>query len=144
LAYICSEGWRIFPGTQHHAAFEVHDAEDRLTIEFTSRDASTRVAVTASTTERLLEASVFESVQHVSDFFERGSLGYSDTPRGDHFDVLELRTTNWSVAPLAVDNVESTFFDDQALFPDGTAEVDNALLMRDIHHTWHRRPRLAK
>ena len=135
-------GGRLFPGTHHLATITVQDLGDRLTMELTSRDGSTHVSVTAYAAGRLPEASVFGSVRHVSDFFEQGSLGYSDTPGGRSYDGLELRTSNWSVTPLAVEHVESTFFDDRTLFPVGAAELDNALLMRDIHHTWHRSPTL--
>ncbi len=132
-------GGRLFPGTHHLATVTVKDSGDRLGMELTSRDGSTHVGVTASTADRLPEASVFDSVRHVSDFFEHGSLGYSDTPGGGCYDGLELRANNWSVTPLAVENVESTFFEDPTLFPAGAAVLDNALLMRDIHHTWHTR-----
>lgn len=135
-------GGRLFPGTQHLATFTLQDSGDRVSMELTSRDASTHVGVTVSTTDRLPEGSVFDSVQHVSDFFEQGSLGYSDTPRADCYDGLEFQTQNWSVTPLDVESVESTYFDDRALFPEGSATLDNALLMRDIHHSWHTRPPL--
>jgi hypothetical protein len=56
---------------------------------------------------------------------------------------MELRTQNWSVEPLEVDLVESSFFDDRARFPEGSIAFDCALLMRDLAHEWHARPQLA-
>lgn len=135
-------GGRLFPGTHHHARITAQDLGDRLTIELTSQDRSTHVNVTASATDHLPETSVFQSTQQVSDFFEQGSIGYSATPKQDCLDGLELRTNYWSVTPMAVEHVESTFFDDRLLFPAGSAELDNALLMRDIRHTWHPQPPL--
>jgi len=136
-------GGKLFPGTHHLATVTMHDLGDKLSVELTSRDGSTQVGVTASTAHGLPDASVFDSVQHVSDFFEQGSLGYSDTPGdGGCYDGLEIRAQNWSVTPLAVEKVESTFFDDRALFPHGSAVLDHAVLMRDIQHTWHTRARL--
>jgi len=35
--------------------------------------------------------------------------------------------------------VESSFFEDRALFPPGSVEFDCALLMRGIEHEWHGR-----
>ena len=135
-------GGRLFPGAHHLATITAQDHGDRMSMELTSRDASTHVGVTVSTADRLPETSVFDSVQHVSDFFEQGSLGYSATSRGGCFDGLELRAQNWSVTPLVVENVNSSYFADRTLFPDGSAALDNALLMREIHHTWHSRTAL--
>ncbi len=77
-------------------------------------------------TSSLPESSVFGSVAEVSEFFERGSLGYSATRRAGEFDGLELHTFNWQVQPLAVDKVESSFFDDPQRFPPGSATFDCA------------------
>lgn len=61
----------------------------------------------------------------------------------DQFDGLELRSFNWQVQPLVVDKVESSFFDNRALFPAGSVEFDCALLMQGIEHEWHGRGRLC-
>ncbi len=135
-------GGRLFPGTHHLAMTKVRDGGERMSVDLISRDGSTHIGVAVATTDRLPHRSVFRNVEHVSDFFEQGSLGYSDTPQADYYDGLELRTQNWSVTPLTVESVQSSFFDDQELFPDGSAVLDNALLMRDIDHTWHPRPPL--
>ena len=66
-------------------------------------------------------------------------MGYSVTAKPDQFDGLELRSFNWQVQPLAVEKVESSFFEDQELFPPGSVEFDCALLMRGIDHEWHGR-----
>ena len=55
----------------------------------------------------------------------------------ERLDALELRASNWSVAPLRIDHVESSYFDDPQRFPAGTIAPDHALLMRDVRHTWH-------
>src|SRR5262249_22062616 len=81
--------------------------------------------------------SIFGSLAEASAFFERGSLGYSATAKPDEFDGLELRSFTWQVQPLAVEQVKSSFFEDQALFPPGSVTFDCALLMRAIDHEWH-------
>lgn len=135
-------GGRLFPGTHHLAAVASRDTADRIAIDLASRDGTTRVGVTATVADALPDDSIFDDVEHVSAFFERGAVGYSDTTAGDRYESLELRTTNWSVTPLAVERAESTFFGDHNVFPPGTVQLDNALLMRDIDHTWHPRPPL--
>jgi len=75
--------------------------------------------------------------------FERGSLGYSVTATPGQFDGLELHSANWAVRPLAVERVESSFFEDRTLFPPGSVKFDCALLMRGIKHEWHGRGTLC-
>lgn len=130
-------GGRIFPGTHHRARFEVRETDDRFFVEMTSNDGSARVLVDGRRAEHLPAASVFSSVEEVSAFFESGSLGYSPTKSDGRYDGLELRTFNWQVEPLAVDRVESAFFEDDSVFPAGSVTFDNALLMRGIDHEWH-------
>jgi hypothetical protein len=137
-------GGRLFPGHHHRASIDAVDGGDHVSVELVSEDDDTRVLVEGSTAEELPATSLFPSVQAVSDFFENGSLGYSDSRRAGRYDGLELRVDNWSVAPLAVDRVSSSFFDDTSRFPPGTVEFDNALIMRDIDHTWHSSPSVTK
>lgn len=135
-------GGRLFPGFHHHASFEVADSVDRVELTMESDDGAVRVEVAASPTSMLAAGSVFSDLDAVSAFFERGSLGYSDTRDPARFDGLELRTEHWAVTPLAVDHVYSSFFEDGARFPSGTVEFDNALLMRGIRHEWRARESL--
>ena len=71
------------------------------------------------------------------DFFSRGSCGYSCGRDGRTLEGIELRTMNWSVEPLAVDEIHSAYFSDNHRFPQGSIEFDHALLMRGIPHEWH-------
>ena len=97
------------------------------------------VKVVGSVAEGLNSDSVFESLESVSEFFELGSLGYSDTNKPATFDGLELSCKNWNVEPLDVHEVSSSYFEDESRFPKGTVEFDCALLMRGIDHEWHGR-----
>jgi hypothetical protein len=136
-------GGKLFPGVHHHAAFQVQENGDHYRIELNSDDRDTHVLVEGRLAHDLPPTSIFRSVKEVSDFFEKGSLGYSTTANPGHFDGLELRTFNWQVQPVDVDKVESSFFENQALFPPGSAVFDNALLMRGIEHEWHGRGQLC-
>jgi hypothetical protein len=44
---------------------------------------------------------------------------------------------------LAVNRVTSRWFDDRGRFPPGSIALDNALLMRNIDHSWHGQPDLC-
>src|SRR5262249_38967529 len=130
-------GGRLFPGIHHHAQFTVEESSDRYSVALRSDDGVTSMAVRGRRTDRLLASSVFRSMEEVSAFFQAGSLGYSATPDPARFQGLELRCLNWQVEPLEVEEVRSSFFDDESLFPKGSIEFDCALLMRGIKHEWH-------
>jgi hypothetical protein len=126
-------GGRIFPGVHHYAKFIVKETEDNYHIEFNSID-NTRISITAKTTDEFNPKSIFGTLDKASAFFEKGELGYS--PNKEKFEGLKLKAYSWKVQPLDVINVESSFFSNKEIFPDGTVEFDNALLMRNIEHEW--------
>jgi hypothetical protein len=130
-------GGRLFPGVHHHARFDVFEKEDRYRVVMESDDAQARLGVEGVVAAELPETSLFSSLQEASEFFERGSVGYSVTGKPGLYDGLELRSFHWQVRPLAVERVESSFFEDRSVFPPGSVELDCALLMREIEHEWH-------
>jgi hypothetical protein len=127
----------------NHAAFRVREHDDRYRIEIASDDRQTHLLVEGHVAQELPAGSVFGSTKEASAFFERGSLGYSVTGEPGKFDGLELHSFNWQVQPLAVEKVESSFFENEKLFPPGSVEFDCALLMRGIEHEWHGKGRLC-
>ena len=127
-------GGKIFPGVQHAATFEIDETEERFRVHMRSKDGSGNVFVDAVVADQIPSSSTFKDLEEVSQFFKQGSVGYS--PNGERFDGLELRSTNWSVEPLDVVEVRSSFFQSPA-FPKEAVEFDCALLMRGIDHEWH-------
>lgn len=136
-------GGRLFPGVHHHAQFRVKEQVNHYSVVMDSDHDHTHIAVEGHVTKDWPAGSVFDSLQEASRFFECGSLGYSATRTPGQYDGLELRTVNWDVESLAVDRIESSFFDDDQRFPGGTVGFDCALLMRNIQHEWHGRPSLC-
>jgi hypothetical protein len=136
-------GGTLFPGEHHHAKFQVNEQDGHYRIVVDSDDRNTHLAVEGRFASELPKTSVFGSLREASEFFERGSLGYSVTARPGEFDGLELRSFNWQVHPLAVEKVESSFFEDPVLFPVDSVHFDCALLMQGINHEWHGRESLC-
>lgn len=130
-------GGRLFPGMHQHARFTVAEYGDYFSVALESDDRQTRIAVDGRIAKALPADSVFDSLDAASAFFERGALGYSITRDSSTFDGLELRSHIWRVEPLALDRVESSFFDDRHLFPAQAIRFDCALVMRKIPHEWH-------
>jgi hypothetical protein len=91
--------------------------------------------IEAEKTDTFNADSIFGDLETASHFFKKGSVGYS--PNGKTFDGIELNTLNWKVEPLQVKRVNSSFFEDEKIFPKGTIQFDNALLMTNIPHTWN-------
>ena len=136
-------GGRLFPGIHHHANFTVKETGNEYYVSLHSDDGDTTVLVSGAVAKHLPSSSVFRSVDDASRFFESGSLGYSNTQDAGRYDGLELRCTNWHVEPLEIDQIASSYFEDETLFPPGSVTFDCALLMRRIQHEWHGRQDLC-
>lgn len=126
-------GGRIFPGKHYLAKFNVIEQNNNYHLDFKSSD-NTTVEIDAELSENFDEISIFKTIDNVSNFFEKGSIGYS--PNGKKIDGLKLETYEWKVKPLTVSNVKSSFFEDKSIFPDGSIRFDNAILMENIEHEW--------
>lgn len=147
-------GGRLFPGVHSYSKFIVEETADRFSVTVGNNVAGNgavgkqdsdgmRIRVVGTVTDRLPESSRFSSVAEVSEFFERGALGYSATSTDGRFEGIEFGCHNWRVEPLAIEDIESSYFEDESLFPAGTVGFDCALLMRDIPHEWHGRDDLC-
>lgn len=136
-------GGRLFPGVHHHAVFRVQEHDDRYRIELSSDDHRMRLLVEGRAAAQFPPGSVFGSLREASDFFERGSLGYSLTSTPGQFEGLELRSVDWRVRSFAIDKLESSFFESRSLFPAGAVEFDSSLLMQGINHEWRARKKLC-
>lgn len=134
-------GGRLFAGDYEPASFAVEESADSYDVRMDSDDGTTHVGVTGTVVDALPEDSVFDDLAAASAFFQSGSLGYSGDPAGDTFDGIELATDEWSMRPLAVESVTSSFFEER--FPDEAVAFDDALLMRDIDHEWRSRESLC-
>lgn len=126
-------GGRLFPGKHHLAQFNVQEKNGHYKIAFTSSD-STRISISAQTTAHLNSNSIFENLEAVSQFFKKGAVGYSPGKRA--FEGLKLDTYTWQMQPLDVQNVYSSYFENEAVFPKGAIQFDSALLMTRIEHEW--------
>ena len=130
-------GGRIFPGEHHQSSFSVHEADASVNIKMESADATITVEIDGRIAEALPSTSIFPSLAEASSFFEGGAVGYSVTSDRDRLDGLRLETKEWRVEPLDVRRAYSSYFSDEAKFPKGSIEFDNALIMRNVEHEWH-------
>ena len=136
-------GGRVFPGEHHLATFDVTDDGDRIDLKMRATDDGVAVTVRGRSAEQLPATSVFPSLAAASEFFAGGSVGYSVTSDAQRLDGIKLVTQSWKVGALDVEEVQSSFFSDEARFPPGSVAFDCALVMRDIEHEWRSEPDLA-
>ena len=127
-------GGKIFPGRHYHAEFNVNETNGHYNVAFRSSDGTT-IEINADKTNDFNPNSIFNTIENASEFFQRGAVGYSSS--GKKFEGLELKTYNWKVEPLTVSKIQSSFFEDETVFPKGSIHFDNALLMTQIEHEWH-------
>ena len=130
-------GGRLFPGEHHRARFTVRESSDRIDLSMRSDDREVAVKVSGRLGGGFPGSSCFSSLAEASAFFEPGSIGYSVTSDAGRLDGIELRTHGWSVEPLQIEEVHSTYFSDEARFPKGSVAFDCALVMRNLGHEWH-------
>jgi hypothetical protein len=126
-------GGRLFPGKHYLAKFNVIEGDGNYHIDFISSD-NTSISIDAKETSSFDPNSIFETLEHVSAFFEKGAVGYS--PNENKYEGLKLQAYKWQVQPLIMQNIHSSFYENETLFPKGSIEFDNALLMTNVEHEW--------
>ncbi len=137
-------GGRAFPGWHHRARFRVTEGNGLYRVEASSRDGEVAIHVAARATGQVMAGSVFASVEDASSFFGSAPFGYAATPSPGLFDGVELTIEDYAMAPLCLEEVRSSFFDDPVRFPAGTVEPDSAFLMADLVSTWRPLPSLDR
>lgn len=135
-----SFGGRVFPGIFQRSQFVAREAGTNVSLRVVRDDGGTELSFSGRGAQELPPTSLFPSVQEAAGFFSLGATGYSATRVEGRYHGMDLRSNDWSVTPLAVDEARSCFFDDANRFPPGAAEVDCALLMRNVQHEWRSRP----
>lgn len=135
-------GGRFFPGIFDRSQFITNDTNDTFDLKIIRADGTEQVRFAGKVTDRLPETSIFPSVQAASDFFTLGATGYSATHTENRYHGMELHCLEWNIAPLEIEDAFSYFYNDKSKFPEGSATLDSALVMRNIPHEWHSRPDL--
>lgn len=130
-------GGRLFPSEHHKATFNIEENENKINYVMNSDDGDVSLKFNGNSTDNFPKNSIFDSLKEASEFFEKGSLGYSPNKSETNLDGVILQIDNWQVKPLQIGFVESSFYNDETIFPKGTIEFDHALLMQNIEHEWH-------
>lgn len=141
-ALVALAGGRVFPGWHHRASFDVAEVGGSFSVTMTSNDG--RVAIRVSGREAGSDpgsGSVFADLDAASRFYRCAPAGYSPRPDGVGLDGVELTCPGWTLRPLVISDVSSSYFGDTRRFPRGSIVFDSAFLIRDLDTTWSSRPR---
>jgi len=130
-------GGTLFPGEHNLADFTVTETAEDIDLSMRSRDHEVSVDLNGRFADEMPTGSIFETLDDSSEFFRGGALGYSVTRGGKYLDGITLETKEWKVRPLAVERVNSSFYNDLSIFPARTIEFDHALIMQNVEHEWH-------
>jgi hypothetical protein len=127
---------KLFSWPHYPAMFQVEEGNGRYSVKMKSTDGKSELEVSAELDHNFSANSMFDSIEHASSCFQSCPIGVSPSTRPNRFKTIHLKTKTWNVKPLKVRTLKSSFFEDQSLFPHGTSEFDNALLMEGIEHEW--------
>jgi hypothetical protein len=136
-------GGLVFPVVQRLAEFRVTESSLGVSVDVLSVRDGTTIHVSGAVVSDWPAGSVFGDLQAASDFFKAGALGYSADASGRQYHGIELACESWSVEALKVDRMSSSYFQDAAVFPAGSVQLDCALLMRGIRHRWNNRGQIC-
>lgn len=128
---------KFFPGDYHKADFKSIEKDNELHVQVKSDDKEVSLEVKGKISECFPESSIFADLDDASDFFEAGSIGYSQTSTAGQFDGLDLQCKSWNVKAIDIEVSKSSFFSNEDQFPAGSVEFDCALYMQGIEHEWH-------
>lgn len=130
-------GGRIFPSEHHKADFHIIENEEKIDYSMLSVDKKVSIKFQGELSDKISDTSIFPTLAEASNFFEKGSLGYSTSKKDKELDGIVLQIDDWKASAFKIENVESSFYNDKTMFPVNTIEFDHALLMQNISHEWH-------
>jgi hypothetical protein len=133
-------GGKVFSGSYDLARFVVEDRQSRLRIEVSGNDANKLVSVTAHEAAEL-GGELFSSPEEALAFFRGSPRSFSPGQRRDSVDCVRLEAELVKACPARIEEMCSSFFDNEELFPPGSCFLDSGLVMRDIEARWSAEPR---
>ncbi|TMC35692.1 MAG: hypothetical protein E6J24_03655 [Chloroflexi bacterium] len=128
-------GGRLVPTVHHPAHISVSEDDEVIDLAL-SAEGEWAARVRVRRAMDLPRSSAFGSLEGASEYFRSAAVGYSPRRDGTRLDALRLETARWEVRPLLVEIAESRYFGDRTLFPEGSIELDCALLMKNVDHEW--------
>ena len=136
-------GGRIFPGIFQMSQFDVNEQGDNYQLRITPKEQNQHlVDFRGEVSQHLSASSIFPDLKIASDFLAKGAIGYSLFADKTHSQGMELRMLDWDIQAMNIKKASVHLFEDSLSFPNGTARLDSAMLMKNLRHEWHRIPEI--
>lgn len=129
-------GGKVFPGNLTFSKFKVNENNGKYEISFKSKNNDKVNVLVDEADAKFPSNSVFSNIDQASQFFEKDDIGYSPSSNKKVHQGVKLNTTEWKVSPLKVIKASSSLFTNEKIFPNGSAHIDHALIMKNIKHDW--------
>lgn len=126
---------KLFSWPHYPADFQVEEGRE-LCVCMSSDDGLSKLNIKASRCDHFPADSMFDSFADASRWFQRCSIGISPSETAGRFISTELKTKTWTMSPLKITALKSSYFDNKTMFPADALHFDNALLMEGIEHEW--------
>ena len=133
----------FFPGVYKKAKFDIETDTNLYEVQI-SKDNNILMSFKGKLSTSIPSSSVFNTPQEVSDFFLKGNIGWSKKENSEEFDTIELNATSWKMQPLEVISEYSSYFYDESKFPKGSVQLDSAMIMQNLDHSWISREELCQ
>jgi hypothetical protein len=127
---------KMFSWPHYSASFLVKEANGNYCVKMQSKDHHSMVQVEAQLSDTFPSKSMFDSLDHASDCFHGCAVGISPSAQVSKVKTIKLKTKTWYVKPLHISFLKSSYFENKSLFPEGSIEFDNGILMEGIEHEW--------
>ncbi len=135
-------GGRIFPGIFKKSVFRVKEGGGHYRVEIADGESEPHVMFDGEECPEFSKMSIFESLGEASEFFAKGAIGYSLANERCHYQGMELRLLEWHISPLQINQAYVKMYEDEKVFPKGTAQIDSAMIMKRLRHEWHNIPEM--
>lgn len=128
---------RLVPGTPGRAEVGIAADGRRVSLAAQSRDGRMSVAFVGEEAGELPATSVFTGPDSASAFFRCDGVALADDrrPRGG-FAGIRMESEPWQGTPMRCEYVQSSLFEDRAVFPAGSVVLDHALVVRGLPARW--------
>lgn len=127
-------GGRLFPGVHTTAEISSDESDGRIAVTLRTQSTAPVTIDAEVDVATSLTGSIFPTLADASDFFRAGNIGWSPARESGLLDGLRLETDSWRVEPTTPIRVHCSLFDE---LPEGAAELDSVLLMRNLTATWN-------
>ena len=125
----------LLPGHPNPARIQVQDEAEGLHLALKSQDGTCELDLAARLSPQWMPSELFEDAEHLLRLLGNRSGGFLACDEAGHGSLVQLDAQPERAEPLLVQRASSTLFGG-GLFPEGSAQADAAVLLRELVCVW--------